>query len=88
MKTIHNRLMNNKPISFRQLEVIIPYLQNDLKDTDHKSYSKTQIIELFSVCLYDHHHTTDEDYLFEYYPHIYDELYETKTPSTLEKFMV
>ena len=32
MKSIYERLQNNQPISKRQLEVIIPYLKNDLKD--------------------------------------------------------
>ncbi len=83
MKSIYERLKNNQPISKRQLEVIIPYLKNDLKD-----YSIQQIIDEFSVCIYNHPSMSDYDYLDKYYPHIIEEIEYKNSPSTLEPHFV
>ena len=47
MNSVYDRLKNNRPISKRQLEVIIPYLKNDLK-----THSIEQIFDEFSCCIY------------------------------------
>lgn len=83
MISIKNRLLNNHPISKRQLEVLIPYLKNDLK------HPNKQIYDLFSVCIYDIPSVSDEEYLSTYYPQIYKEYEEqTSTESTLEPHFV
>lgn len=83
MKTIYDRLMTDQPISKRQLEVIIPYLLNDLKN-----HTTEQIIDEFSVCLYNSSSMSDEDYLSKYYPHIIEEHLKKTEPNTLEPFFV
>ena len=83
MNSILDRLKKNQPISKRQLEVIIPYLKNDLK-----THSIEQIFDEFSCCIYDVPTVSDIDYISKYYPHIIED-YERRTePNTLEKFMI
>ena len=83
MNSVYDRLKNNRPISKRQLEVLIPYLKNDLK-----THSIEQIFDEFSCCIYDVPTVSDIDYISKYYPHIIED-YERRTePNTLEKFMI
>ena len=80
MKMIYDHLMNDQPISQRQLEVIIPYLLNDLKN-----YTTEQIIDEFSVCLYNSSSISDEDYLSKYYPYIIGEYLKKSETNNLEQ---
>jgi len=82
MNSILDRLKKNQPISKRQLEVIVPYLQNDLKN-----HTVEQIYDEFSVCIYNHPTVSDYEYLEKYYPHIIEDHIRLTTPNTLEKFM-
>lgn len=82
MNSILDRLMKDQPISKRQLEVIVPYLQNDLKN-----HTVEQIYDWFSVCIYNYPTVSDDEYLQKYYPHIIEDQIRLKTPNTLEPFL-
>jgi len=84
MKSILEQLKIKKQISKRQLEVIVPYLKNDLK-----SFSLPQIYDFFSILIYNYDTVYDEDYLKQYHPNLYKEYEEHLLDKThpLEKFM-
>lgn len=81
MNSILNSLSINRPISNRQLEVVIPYIRNNLSD-----HSIEQIKDLFSVCVYDMISVSDYDYLDKYYPKILEQKLKDEEPNTLEPF--
>ena len=84
MKSIYSNLMMNKPISYRQLECIIPYILRDLPD-----HTKQQVIDNFSCCVHNIETVSDFDYLEKYYPHLIEEELRIKnTDNSLEQFMV
>ena len=82
MKTIYDRLTNDQPISKRQLEVIVPYLKNDLKD-----HTTEQIFDHFSCCIYDYSTVSDYDFVEKYYTHIIKENIRMTTPTTLDEIL-
>jgi len=81
MNSILNSLSIDRPISNRQLEVVIPYIRNNLSD-----HSIEQIKDLFSVCVYDMISVSDYDYLDKYYPKILEQKLKDEEPNTLEPF--
>ena len=81
MNSILDRLMKDQPISKRQLEVIVPYLKNDLPN-----HSDKQIFDEFSCCIYNVPTVSDFNYIETYYPHIIEEHLQ-QTDNSLERFM-
>ena len=83
MNSVYDQLRDNRPISKRQLEVMIPYLKNDLK-----THTVEQIYDEFSCCIYDTKTVSDYDYISKYSPHIIEDNERKTEPNTLEKFMI
>ena len=82
MKSMYNSLRKKKQITSRQLNVILPYLQLDMKN-----HTKEQIIDCFSCVVRNIDTVSDYDYIEKYYPHLLDNPRTHPTPSTLEEFM-
>lgn len=87
MKSLLKQLHQNRPLSSRQLEVCIPFIERDLH-----GYSRKRIMDWFSCCLYDRITIDDVDYWKEHDPDFYENIYKPKVDSlnkpssTLEDF--
>ena len=86
MKSIRERLKKNLKISKRQFEVLIPYIQIDLKNMNKKKTPK-QLTHFFSSIIYglnQKDYLSEEQYLKKYYPKIYNQFL---NEGTLNQFM-
>ena len=89
MKSLLKQLHKNRPLSTRQLEVIIPYIQRDLH-----GYSHERIMDWFSCCLYDRKTTEDNEYWEKHDPIYFQEFLKPEidrqnwlnSPATLDPF--
>ena len=82
MVTIKERLQQNLLISFKQFKTLIKYLRNDMK-----TFTEQQLIDFFSVLIYNYPTVDEDTYLETYHIEDFYELYPNKRPPmTLDEF--
>ena len=84
MITIKERLQSNLLISFKQFRTLIKYLKNDMK-----TFTEQQLIDFFSVLIYNYPTVDEDTYLETYHIEEFYERYPNKRPPmTLDEFMI